>query len=117
MYTFLAADIDECDDEVAECKDGTYCDNTPGSYKCKGEIIQSGQFVTTGFLTEPRPLSTLHNILIHVFRYISSKVIIKIATMVLYRQSTDSVQQSVYIYTSTAYLFKLKVEKERGRGS
>ena len=39
MYTFLAADIDECDDEVAECKDGTYCDNTPGSYKCKGEII------------------------------------------------------------------------------
>jgi len=38
MYILLVTDIDECYDELAECKDGTYCDNTPGNYECKGEI-------------------------------------------------------------------------------
>ena len=30
-------DKDECNESSTPlCKEGTYCDNTPGSYKCQG---------------------------------------------------------------------------------
>ena len=39
LSNFFVSDIDECEDEIAKCKDGTYCHNTPGSYDCKGTYI------------------------------------------------------------------------------
>ena len=36
----VIADKDECMGEDPPCSDGTYCENTPGSYICKGELYQ-----------------------------------------------------------------------------
>ena len=30
-------DVDECNEDTADCGDDTYCHNTPGSYNCRGE--------------------------------------------------------------------------------
>ena len=40
MYTtlFCGADVDECIEDDTLCKEGTYCFNTPGSYKCYSEL-------------------------------------------------------------------------------
>ena len=40
MYTtlFCGADVDECSEDDTLCKEGTYCFNTPGSYKCYSEL-------------------------------------------------------------------------------
>ena len=35
---FCGADVDECSEDDTLCKEGTYCFNTPGSYKCYSEI-------------------------------------------------------------------------------
>ena len=38
----LLLDKDECDEsDTALCKEGTYCENVPGSYKCQGELVMS----------------------------------------------------------------------------
>ena len=34
-------DTDECKGDESICKDGTYCLNTPGDYRCQGELIQA----------------------------------------------------------------------------
>lgn len=36
-YMAMYVDDDECERGEASCRDGTYCDNTPGKYICKGE--------------------------------------------------------------------------------
>lgn len=33
------SDINECEDDTAKCKDGTYCDNTQGSFLCQGQSL------------------------------------------------------------------------------
>jgi len=38
----LFPDKNECSEsDTPLCGDGTYCDNTPGSYKCQGELVLS----------------------------------------------------------------------------
>ncbi len=32
----LIIDDDECENGTAKCSEGTYCENTPGKFACKG---------------------------------------------------------------------------------
>lgn len=34
----LCSDVDECSEDDTLCKEGTYCFNTPGNYKCYGKL-------------------------------------------------------------------------------
>ena len=40
MLLLLLLDKDECSESDTElCKEGTYCENVPGSYKCQGDVM------------------------------------------------------------------------------